>query len=68
MDILFSVALMNFDNPKGWQDAVPFLVLAAPMPHDHNADRHHHIPGMSCKVQSRPAYEAGLRQRGSLMV
>jgi hypothetical protein len=34
------------------------------MPHKHNADRHH-IPKMSFKVRNRPAYEAGLRRRGS---
>ena len=36
------------------------------MPHRHNATRRHHIPKMSFKVQNWPAYEAGLRQRGSL--
>ncbi len=36
------------------------------MPHKHNADRRHHIPKMSFKVQNWPAYEAGLRGRGSL--
>src|SRR5271165_1275589 len=36
------------------------------MPHKHNADRRHHIPKMPFKVQSWPAYEAGLRRRGSL--
>ena len=36
------------------------------MPHKHNADRRHHIPKMSFKVENWPAYEAGLRQRGSL--
>src|SRR3954453_11063906 len=36
------------------------------MPHKHNADRRHHIPKMTCKVQNWPAYEAGLRRRGSL--
>ncbi len=36
------------------------------MPHKHNADRRHHIPRMSFKVQNWPAYEAGLRRRGSL--
>jgi len=36
------------------------------MPHKHNADRRHHIPKMSFKVQNWPAYQAGLRQRGSL--
>jgi hypothetical protein len=45
-----------------------FLVIIAPMPHKHkhNADRHRHIPKMSFRVQSWPAYEAGLRRRGSL--
>ena len=36
------------------------------MPHKYNADRRHHIPKMSFKVQNWPAYEAGLRRRGSL--
>jgi len=36
------------------------------MPHKHNADRRHHIPKMSFKVRNWPAYEAGLRRRGSL--
>jgi hypothetical protein len=36
------------------------------MPHKHNADRRHHIPKMASKVQNWPAYEAGLRRRGSL--
>jgi hypothetical protein len=35
-------------------------------PHKRNADRRHHIPKMSFKVQNWPAYEAGLRRRGSL--
>jgi hypothetical protein len=38
------------------------------MPHKHNADRRHHIPKMAFKVQNWPAYEAGLRRRGSLTV
>jgi len=38
------------------------------MPHKHNADRRHLIPKMSFKVQNWPAYEAGLRRRGSLTV
>src|SRR5882757_1403695 len=42
------------------------LVLTSPMPHKHNADRRHHIPKMSFKVQNWPEYEAGLRRRGSL--
>ena len=36
------------------------------MPHKHNPDRRHRIPKMSFKVQNWPAYEAGLRRRGSL--
>jgi Transposase DDE domain len=36
------------------------------MPYKHNADRRHHIPKMSFKVQNWPEYEAGLRRRGSL--
>ena len=44
----------------------PSLVLMIPMPHKHNADRRHHIPKMAFKVQNWPAYEAGLRRRGSL--
>jgi hypothetical protein len=36
------------------------------MPHKYNADRRHHIPKMSFKVRNWPAYEAGLRRRGSL--
>jgi transposase len=36
------------------------------MRHKHNADRRHHIPKMSFRVQNWPAYEAGLRRRGSL--
>src|SRR3954469_16548953 len=37
-----------------------------PMPHKHNADRRHHIPKMTFKVQNWPAYEVGLCRRGSL--
>ena len=43
------------------------------MPHKHNAARRHRTllrvlsrPKMSFKVQNWPAYEAGLRRRGSL--
>jgi hypothetical protein len=36
------------------------------MPHKHNADRGHHIPKMSFKVENWPDYEAGLLRRGSL--
>ena len=33
-----------------------------------NQDRRHHIPRQQHKVTNWPAYEAGLRQRGSLTV
>ena len=36
------------------------------MPHKDNAERRHHIPKMTFKVRNWPAYEAGLRRRGSL--
>ena len=36
------------------------------MPQKHNVGRRRHIPEMSFKVQNWTAYEAGLRQRGSL--
>src|SRR6195952_3654884 len=36
------------------------------MPHKHTADCRHHIPKMAFKVRNWPAYEAGLRRRGSL--
>jgi hypothetical protein len=36
------------------------------MPHKHKADRRHHIPKMKFRVRNWAAYEAGLRQRGSL--
>ena len=36
------------------------------MPHKYNADRRHHIPKMSFKVQNWPAYEAGLRHRADV--
>ena len=38
------------------------------MPHKYNADRRHHIPRARYKVTNWSAYEAGLRQRGSLTV
>lgn len=36
------------------------------MPFKHNASRRHRIPEMKYKVTNWPAYEAGLRRRGSL--
>ena len=38
------------------------------MPFKLNQDRRHHIPRQQHKVTNWPAYEAGLRQRGSLTV
>ena len=38
------------------------------MPFKLNQDRRHHIPRQTQKVTNWPAYEAGLRQRGSLTV
>src|SRR5689334_1703803 len=38
------------------------------MPHKYNADRRHPIPRARYKVTNWSAYEAGLRQRGSLTI
>ena len=38
------------------------------MPFKANADRRHHIPRQRHRVTNWPAYEAGLRARGSLTV
>src|SRR5688500_20329647 len=38
------------------------------MPHKYNADRRHRIPKTRYKVTNWSAYEAGLRQRGSLTI
>lgn len=38
------------------------------MPNKHNADCRHHIPKMKFKVANWPAYEAGFRRRGSLIL
>ena len=38
------------------------------MPHKHNTNRRHHIPRARYKVTNWKAYEAGLRQRGSLTI
>ena len=58
-------ALVHSAGPGvvGWSS---FSGSGRPMPHKHNADRRHHIPKMSFKVRNWPAYEAGLRRRGSL--
>jgi hypothetical protein len=61
------VALVHFNSRRGMVGCPSIsLAQALPMPHKHNAARHHRIPKMSFKVQNWPAYEAGLRQRGSL--
>ncbi|NPD69578.1 hypothetical protein HN018_25105 (plasmid) [Lichenicola cladoniae] len=38
------------------------------MPFKHNASRRHHIPKARRRVMNWPAYEAGLRRRGDLML
>jgi hypothetical protein len=38
------------------------------MPHKYNANCRHRIPKRRYKVPNWQAYEAGLRQRGSLMI
>ena len=38
------------------------------MPHKHNANRRHRIQRSRYKVTNWSAYEAGLRQRGSLTI
>ena len=42
--------------------------FAPTLPFKLNQDRRHHIPRQQHKVTNWPAYEAGLRQRGSLTV
>ena len=60
-----ALALVHITNPG-------VIVCSPPsgsdilMPHKYNADRRHHIPKMTFKVRNWPAYEAGLRRRGSL--
>ena len=58
-------ALVHSAGP-GMVGCSPLSGCDRPMPHKHNADRRHHIPKMSFKVRNWPAYEAGLRRRGSL--
>ncbi len=45
--------------PKHWMPLLPFKL---------NQDRRHHIPRQQHKVTNWPAYDASLRQRGSLTV
>ena len=45
--------------PRSWKPIVPFKL---------NQARRHRIPKQTHKVTNWPAYEAGLRQRGSLTV
>ena len=46
----------------------PFLPLGSIVPFKLNQDRRHHIPRQQRKVTNWPAYDASLRQRGSLTV
>jgi hypothetical protein len=41
---------------------------SSPPPSKLNQDRRHHIPRQEHKVTNWPAYESGLRQRGSVTV
>jgi Transposase DDE domain len=53
----------------GWdRRATPVLIWDSTMPFKANAARRHHIPKQKRKVTNRAAYDAGLRQRGSLTV
>jgi hypothetical protein len=61
-----AVGVGALGRSRGDRMAPPSPVLIVPMPHKHNAGRRHHIPKMSFKVRNWPAYEAGLRRRGSL--
>ncbi len=44
------------------------LVLIIPMPHKHNANRRHHIPKMSFKVQNWLGLRSGFAPAGQLDV
>jgi hypothetical protein len=61
-----NAALVHSTGPEMVGCSLPSLGLIIPMPHKHNAACRHHIPKMSFKVQNWPAYEVGLRRRGSL--
>ena len=50
------------------QGDAPFRQGTPRLPFKANADRRHHIPRQQQRVRNRPAYEAGLRARGSLTV
>jgi hypothetical protein len=56
--------------PWGWlgQEAFPVLIWDPTMPFKANAARRHHIPKQKRKVTNWAAYDASLRQRGSLTV
>ena len=46
----------------------PFVVLGWPVPFKANAERRRHIPKQRHRVTNSAAYDAALRQRGSLTV
>ncbi len=64
-EVQINEALVHSTGP-GMVNCSSLSGSSAPMPHKHNADRRHHIPKMSFRVRNWPAYEAGLRRRGSL--
>ena len=63
-------AIVGVGAPSGIGDCpFPYLDLRkSSVPFKLNQDRRHHIPRQTHKVTNWPAYEAGLRQRGSLTV
>src|ERR1700712_4010683 len=71
---LCPVSAWCMDRPVAWEagptsESRASLDLGIPaVPFKLNQDRRHHIPRQQHKVTNWPAYEAGLRQRGSLTV
>jgi len=59
--------MIGAEEPDGVEDRPP-QTSDAPLPFKLNQDRGHHIPRQRHKVTNWPAYDASLRQRGSLTV
>jgi hypothetical protein len=51
-----------------WEGYLPPELRVFTVPFKLNQDRRHHPPRQKHKVANSPAYEAGLRQRGSVTV
>src|SRR5277367_5864125 len=56
-------AVLYFVNPTAMARMPPHVPVLATLCRTNNADRRHHIPKISFKVQNWPEYEAGLRRR-----